>query len=115
MSKEHEPERPKLDLAKDFSRGNDLFTLEFTEKSMKHHTAHTIKNAFVEGFTCFLFKFTFKKRSFEWRVALPPAANFEQKAAYEMGLQAFARFLNTVAKLVEQEKRGVAEEINADD
>jgi hypothetical protein len=35
--------------------------------------------------------------------------------AYEMGLQAFARFLNTVAKLVEQEKRGVAEEINADD
>ena len=42
---EREPQLPKLDLAKDFSRGNDLFTFEFNEKSMQHHTAHTIKNS----------------------------------------------------------------------
>lgn len=115
MSHEHEPERPKLDLAKDFSRGNDLFTFEFSEKSMRHHTAQTIENAFVVGFTCFLFKFTFKNRHFEWRVALPPAAGFDELDAYETGLQAFARFLNTVAKLVEQEKRGIVETIINDD
>lgn len=112
---EHEPERPKLNLKQDFSRGNDLFALAFDEKSMRHNTAQKVKNAFVEGFTCFLFTFQFHKRFFEWRVALPPAAGFDEIDAYEMGLQAFDRFLNTVSHLVDQEKRGVVEQINADD
>ena len=117
MKEEHEPERPKLNLKQDFKRGNDLFTFEFNEHSSRYDTARRIKNAFIEGFTCFLFKFHFpkQKRSFETRVALPPSAGFDEVDAWEMGVQAFDKFLNTVAQLADQERRGVVEQINADD
>lgn len=107
-------DQSSLNLAQDFSRGNDLFVMNFDEKSARFSTAVKIKNAFVEGFTCFLFRFKFHARSFEWRVALPPAAGFDEQDAWDMGQEAFDRFLFTVAKLAAQEKTGKVEYINAD-
>lgn len=112
-------DQSSLNLAQDFSRGNDLFVMNFDEESARFGsarfgTAVKIKNAFVEGFTCFLFRFKFHARSFEWRVALPPAAGFDEQDAWDMGQEAFDRFLVTVAKLAAQEKTGKVEYINAD-
>ncbi len=117
MKEEHQPERPKLNLKQDFRRGNDLFEFKFDEYSTRYETARKVKNAFIEGFTCFLFKFYFakQKRIFEWRVAIPPAAGFDEIDAWELGIQAFDKFMNTVAELVDQEKRGVVEQINAEE
>lgn len=108
---EETPPRSKLDLAKDFSRGNELHIYEFNEQSTRFQTCADIKRAFVEGFTCFLFKFSFKGRKFEDRHALPSDAGFDEKDAWEMGAFAFDRFLNTVAQLAGQERTGIQRRI----
>ena len=93
-------DRSKLDLAQSFHRGNNLFVYQFNEASTLQKTRSDILRAFIEGFTCFLFKFEFKRRKFEDRIALPSAAGFDERDALEMAEYAHTRFLNTVAKLI---------------
>ena len=108
------PKRPDLNLAQDFSRGNELHIYNFNEQSTRLKTATDIRHAYTEGFTCFLFKFKFHGREFEDRQALPPGAGFDESDAFEMGEYAYDRFLATVAKLVEQERTGRREVIRDD-
>jgi len=93
-------DRSKLDLAQPFNRGNDLFEYTFTVATKRHDVQAAVLRAFIEGFNCFLFKFEFKGRKFEDRIALPHAAGFDERDAVEMAEYAHDRFLNTVKKLV---------------
>lgn len=93
-------ERSKLDLAQPFNRGNDLLVYKFNFDSTLQKTKSDIIRAFIEGFNCFRFEFQFKGRKFEDRIALPPAAGFDERDALEMAEHAHARFLNTVSKLI---------------
>ncbi|MDQ5945509.1 MAG: hypothetical protein QG619_931 [Pseudomonadota bacterium] len=112
--KDQTPKRPDLNLAQDFSRGNELYIYEFNEQSTRFKTAADIRRAYTEGFTCFLFKFKFHGRKFEDRQALPPGAGFDETDAFEMGEYAYDRFLATVAKLAEQERTGRREVIRGE-
>ena len=97
-------DRPKLNLSQDFSRGNKLFVYSFNEKSTKMQTASDVRRAFIEGFTCFEFRFQFHKRKFEDRMALPPGAGFDEADAFEMGEYAFDRFTNALSKCLTNRK-----------
>lgn len=106
MKQEHQPQRSKLDLAQDFSRGNDKLVYRFGEHSTLRKTRWDILRAFQDGVTCFSFRFNYKGRQFgdpkspEDNIALPPAAGFDEKDAIEMATTAHQRFQNTVAKLI---------------
>jgi hypothetical protein len=93
-------DRSQLDLAQPFNRGNDLLVYRFDIGSTLQKVKSDILRAFIEGFTCFRFEFQFKGRKFEDRIALPPAAGFDERDALEMAEFAHARFLNTVSKLI---------------
>jgi len=96
----YDDKRSKLTLNGDFRRGNKLYVHTFNESSTMVQTQLAIRHAFVEGFTCFLFKFQFHKRKFEDRFALPPGAGFDERDALELGEHAFNRFTNTVQQLI---------------
>lgn len=99
-------DRSNLDLAQKFERGNKDLTYWFTEASTLERVRYDILNAFLEGCTCFRFRFRFKGRLFgrpdspEDNVAIPHAAGFDERDALEMAETAHARFLNTVSKLI---------------
>jgi hypothetical protein len=101
-----QPERSQLDLAKSFNTGNDLLVYHFDEHSTLRKTRTDILLAFMQGKTCFSFRFNYKGRKFgdpkspEDNIAIPPMAGFDEKDAIEMATIAHQRFQNTVAQLI---------------
>lgn len=98
-------DRPPLNLAQSFTRGNDLFIYNFDEKSNMFGTQAAILRAHKEGFTCFQFNFKVcdrrgKLREFQECIALPHAAGFDERDAMEMAEEQHLKFQNTVNDLL---------------
>lgn len=93
-------ERSTLDLTANLSRGNKLLVYRFDEKTTRKKLRFDILHAFMEGFNCFRFEFTYQKRKFEDRIALPHAAGFEDKDAIEMADLAYNRWQNTISQII---------------
>ncbi len=99
-------DRSKLDLAQPFTRGNDKLVYHFDEHSNLRKTRMDILLAWMNGVTCFSFRFNYKGRKFgdpkseEDNIAIPHAAGFDERDVIEMATTAYVRFQNTVAKLI---------------
>lgn len=106
MKQEREPQRSRLDLTQDFRRGNDRLIYHFDEHSNLRKTRMDILLAWMNGVTCFSFRFNYKDRKFgdpkseKDNIAIPHKAGFDEKDVIEMATEAHLRFQNTVSKLI---------------
>ena len=106
MKQEREPQRSRLDLTQDFRRGNDRLIYHFDEHSNLRKTRMDILLAWMNGVTCFSFRFNYKGRKFgdpkseKDNIAIPHKAGFDEKDVIEMATEAHLRFQNTVSKLI---------------
>lgn len=67
-------------MTENFQRHNKLFCYTFDETAKKPTFLLTIRNAFIEGFTCFQFQVSIKGKKFEARGALRPEIHNEKDA-----------------------------------
>lgn len=84
-------------MADNFTRHNKDFEHVFNEQSSLFMTANAVRHAFLEGFTCFVFRFKFHERVFEDRFALRPEIH-DESDAFELGEFAFWRFENALQR-----------------
>ena len=81
----------------------DLCIVEFNEQTKLGEVKRRVLNAFLEGIMCFQFRFTYHKRQFVDRCALPPEA--DEAYAIDLAEYAFERYTNTVAKCITEGMR----------